>query len=162
MSSHLDDKCIFCAIINGVNMQYPVWDYLLILYSHVGKIPSFKVYETDLSYAFLDINPVADGHTLVIPKYHAKTILDLPDEHLVDIAPILKKIAKATGAEQFNVLQNNGELAFQTVGHVHFHVIPKPNAEEGIKFNLEENWPAKTVEKDVLAKTAEKIKAALA
>ncbi|KAF8817613.1 HIT-like protein [Phlegmacium glaucopus] len=138
--SNLDETCLFCKIVGGT-------------------IPNFTVYETELSLAFLDINPVSEGHTQVIPKYHAKTIIDLPDEYLRDIGPVLKKVAQATGVEEFNVLQNNGKLAFQHVGHVHFHVIPKPNAEEGLVLKLDENWPFKAADKEVLAKTAAKMKA---
>ncbi|CAK5270362.1 unnamed protein product [Mycena citricolor] len=63
---------------------------------------------------------------------------ELPDEYLADAMPIAKKIALAQGAENYNILQNNGRLAHQEVDHVHFHVIPKPNAEEGLVVG----WPA--------------------
>ncbi|KAF8195001.1 HIT-like domain-containing protein [Pholiota molesta] len=126
------------------------------------SIPSVKIFETERSLAFLDISPVSEGHTLVIPKYHAETILTLPDEYLSDIGPALKKVAVATGAEQFNVIQNNGELAFQHVGHVHFHIVPKPSATEGLIITLEDNWPVRAVSKEKLAETGEKMKARLA
>ncbi|EEB87769.1 hypothetical protein MPER_14748, partial [Moniliophthora perniciosa FA553] len=90
-----------------------------------------KLIETDLSFSFLDIGPLSKGHALVIPKYHAQKMHELPDEHLIDILPIAKKIALAQGSENYNILQNNGKLAHQFVDHVHFHVIPKPNEEEG-------------------------------
>ncbi|KAK7446718.1 hypothetical protein VKT23_014413 [Stygiomarasmius scandens] len=57
--------------------------------------------------------PIAEGHTQVIPKYHAKTLADLPDEYLADIGPVIKKIALSTGVEQYNIVQNNGKMAFQ-------------------------------------------------
>ncbi|KAF8159943.1 HIT-like domain-containing protein [Crassisporium funariophilum] len=139
MASNLDEKCLFCLIVQGV-------------------VPSFKVFENEHSLAFLDISPVSEGHTQVIPKYHAPTIADLPDEYLRDIGPVLKKVAHAAGVEAFNVLQNNGKLAFQHVGHVHFHVIPKPNETEGIVFTPEA-WPMKAADKEDLAKTAERMRA---
>ncbi|KAI0050578.1 HIT-like protein [Auriscalpium vulgare] len=129
-------RCLFCLIIQG-------------------KIPSYKVYETEHSYAFLDINPVSEGHTLVIPKHHTVKLGELPDEYLSDIGPAIKKVALATGAEDYNVLQNNGKLAFQHVDHVHFHVIPKPNAKEGLVLNVEDNWPQKKVGPDELKDTLE-------
>jgi len=139
MSNAVDENCIFCGIIKGA-------------------IPSFKVYETEHSIAFLDIHPVAEGHTQVIPKFHARTIADLPDEYLADIGPVVKKVAVATGAENYNILQNNGKLAFQHVDHVHFHVVPKPNEKEGMIFTLDTNWPMTSPSMEELAKVAEKLK----
>ncbi|KAJ7038290.1 HIT-like domain-containing protein [Mycena alexandri] len=139
MAANEDASCLFCGIIKGT-------------------IPCHKVYETEYSYCFLDIMPTTEGHTQVIPKYHAETLGDLPDEYLRDIGPVLKKIAKATGVEQYNIVQNNGKLAFQHVPHVHFHVIPKPNETEGLVLTLGQNWPQKKVENDVLAATCAKIK----
>ncbi|EGO22778.1 hypothetical protein SERLADRAFT_362241 [Serpula lacrymans var. lacrymans S7.9] len=140
MSAQYDDKCLFCGITKGV-------------------IPGFKVYETDHSLAFLDINPVSDGHTLVIPKSHAKTLGDLSDDYLRDIGPVIKKVALMTGAEQYNILQNNGKLAFQQhVDHVHFHVVPKTSETDGLIISLENNWPQKQVSKEDLAAILEKMK----
>jgi len=130
--------CIFCKIIKG-------------------EIPSFKLIETDLSYSFLDIGPIAKGHSMVIPKYHAPQMHELPDEYLADILPLAKKIALAQGSENYNVLQNNGALAHQVVQHVHFHVIPKPSAEEGLVIG----WPAKEMTKDELQKVYEELKGKL-
>ena len=78
-----------------------------------------KLFETDKSYAFLDIGPCSQGHSLVIPKYHAAKMHELPDDYLQDILPIAKKLAIATGAAEYNVLQNNGRMAHQVVDHVH-------------------------------------------
>ncbi|KAF8525626.1 HIT-like domain-containing protein [Gautieria morchelliformis] len=102
-----------------------------------------------------------DMPTQVIPKYHARTIGDLPDEYLSDIGPLLKKIAIATGAEQYNILQNNGKLAFQHVDHVHFHVIPKTTEEDGLVLKIAENWPTMKVDKEELNKTVEIMKGRL-
>ncbi|KAJ7237920.1 HIT-like domain-containing protein [Mycena haematopus] len=138
MAANEDPSCLFCKIVKGT-------------------IPCHKVYETEHCLAFLDIMPVAEGHTQVIPKYHAVTLGDLPDEYLRDIGPVVKKIALATGVEQYNIVQNNGKMAFQHVPHVHFHVIPKPNEQEGLVISLE-NWPQKKPDNEVLAVTCAKMK----
>ncbi|HTM19835.1 MAG TPA: HIT family protein [Kofleriaceae bacterium] len=94
-----------------------------------GEIPSHKVYEDDLVFAFLDINPLSDGHTLVIPKQEAATLDQLSDESAAALGRALPRIARAvmaaTGTSAYNVLQNNGAAAHQAVFHVHFHIIPK-------------------------------------
>eukprot|EP01079_Euglenida_sp_SAG-EU17-18_P010040 gene10040-264_t len=82
--------------------------------------------------AFMDINPLSDGHCLVIPKYHCAQLHELPDQHAAHIGPALAKAAKALGAGAYNVLQNNGSAAHQIVMHVHFHIIPKPNPQDGL------------------------------
>ncbi|KAF8635960.1 hypothetical protein AX15_000125 [Amanita polypyramis BW_CC] len=124
-------SCIFCKIIKG-------------------EIPSFKLIETELSYSFLDIEPLSRGHALIIPKYHAEKMHELPDEYLSDAMPIAKKIALAQGLENYNVLQNNGVIAHQVVPHVHFHVIPKPSTSE--QEGLVIGWPSQSVSKDDLKK----------
>jgi len=68
--------------------------------------------------AFLDINPLSRGHALVIPKFHGEKLVDIPDDQLAEILPVVKKLVKATGAENYNVLQNNGRIAHQEVDHV--------------------------------------------
>jgi histidine triad (HIT) family protein len=114
--------CIFCKIAAGV-------------------IPSGKVYETDDVFAFLDVGPVSDGHTLVIPKKHFEKMEDCPAELLASIGSVLGKVAKAVvegmGADGYNVLCNRGRAAGQVVEHVHFHVIPRKQG-DGV-FN---RWPA--------------------
>ncbi len=94
-----------------------------------GEIPCHRVYEDDHVLAFLDVNPLAPGHTLVIPKEAAATLDKLSEESSAAIGRVLPKIARAvlaaTGATAFNVLQNNGASAHQAVLHVHFHIIPK-------------------------------------
>jgi histidine triad (HIT) family protein len=94
-----------------------------------GEIPCHKVYEDDKVLAFLDVNPVSRGHTLVIPKEPAATLDELSDDSAAAIGRVLPRLAravlKATGAGAFNVLQNNGPSAHQAVFHVHFHIIPK-------------------------------------
>ena len=94
-----------------------------------GDIPCHKVYEDDQVLAFLDINPLSEGHTLVIPKEPAATLDKLSDEAAAAVGRVLPRIARAvlaaTGATAFNILQNNGAMAHQAVFHVHFHIIPK-------------------------------------
>jgi histidine triad (HIT) family protein len=94
-----------------------------------GAIPCHKVYEDERVLAFLDINPISKGHTLVIPKEPAETIDQLSDDSAAAIGRVLPRISravlKATGAYAYNVLQNNQALAHQAVMHVHFHIIPR-------------------------------------
>jgi histidine triad (HIT) family protein len=94
-----------------------------------GEIPCHKVYEDDLVLAFLDINPLSRGHTLVIPKEPAETLGELSDEAAAAIGRVLPRLCRAvvaaTGTAAYNVLQNNGAGAHQAVFHVHFHIIPK-------------------------------------
>lgn len=94
-----------------------------------GEIPCHKLYEDELVLAFLDINPLSPGHTLIIPKEPAVTLDQLSDESSAAIGRLLPRLSravlKATGAREFNVLQNNGPGAHQAVFHVHFHIIPK-------------------------------------
>lgn len=101
-----------------------------------GDIPSHKVYEDDLVFAFLDIGPLSFGHTLVIPKEEAATLDQLSDESSAAVGRLLPRLCRAikavTGTEQFNVLQNNGPMAHQAVFHVHFHIIPKPSVDQGL------------------------------
>ena len=100
-----------------------------------GDIPSHRVYEDEHVFAFLDISPLSDGHTLVIPKEVAATLDQLSDESAAAIGRVLPRLCravmKATGATAYNVLQNNGAAAHQVVLHVHFHIIPKI-AESGL------------------------------
>ncbi len=94
-----------------------------------GEIPCHKVYEDEHVLAFLDINPLSPGHTLVIPKEARATLAELSDESAAAIGRVLPRLCrgvmKATGASAYNILQNNGADAHQVVMHVHFHIIPK-------------------------------------
>ncbi|KND05010.1 hit family protein 1 [Spizellomyces punctatus DAOM BR117] len=96
-----------------------------------------------------------DIRWLVIPKEHATFAHELSDESLADLLPVAKRVAKALDAPNYNILQNNGRLAHQVVEHVHFHIIPKPNEEEGLGVG----WPGKTVDKEELKALAEQISA---
>ena len=97
------------------------------------------------------IGPLSKGHSLVIPKYHAAHLHELPDEYLAELLPIAKKLAIASGAKEYNVLQNNGRGAHQMVDHVHVHIIPKPNEEQGLGVG----WPQLKLEKEELQKVSE-------
>jgi histidine triad (HIT) family protein len=93
-----------------------------------GEIPSHKVYEDEHILAFLDVGPLSQGHTLVVPKEPAATLDKLSDDSGAAIGRILPRLCravmKATGATAYNILQNNGASAHQAVFHVHFHIIP--------------------------------------
>jgi histidine triad (HIT) family protein len=101
-----------------------------------GEIPCHKVYEDERVFAFLDINPLSRGHVLVIPKEPAETLDRLSDESAAALGRVLPRLCRAmkrvTGVDNYNVLENNGTGAHQAVFHVHFHLIPKPNADEGL------------------------------
>ena len=109
MEKHKQD-CIFCKIVNG-------------------EIPCNKIHENIDFLAFLDINPVAEGHTVIIPKKHFDTLLDVEKEYslafikfLQDVGKVLIKKYVSNG---FNIALNNGESAGQVVNHVHFHMLPR-------------------------------------
>ena len=94
-----------------------------------GEIPCHRVYEDEHVFAFLDVGPLSDGHTLVIPKEAVATLDQLSDESAAALGRVLPRLCravmKATGATAYNVLQNNGAAAHQAVFHVHVHIIPK-------------------------------------
>ncbi len=114
--------CIFCKIA-------------------AGTIPSGMVCQTDDTFAFLDIGPISEGHTLVIPKRHYERMEDCPPEVLASIGSVLGRVAKAvveaTGADGYNVLCNRGRAAGQLVDHVHFHIIPRKTGD-----GVFHRWPA--------------------
>jgi histidine triad (HIT) family protein len=107
-----DPDCIFCKIIRG-------------------EIPSKKVFENESCFAFMDIAPFEKGHTLVVPKHHVRLLTELPEELLSALILATRDIAghlmRTLPCDGFNLLQNNGECATQTVPHVHFHIIPRWN-----------------------------------
>ncbi|WP_031543398.1 HIT family protein [Mesoplasma photuris] len=108
--------CLFCKII-------------------AGEIPSYKVYENEYVYAFLDITPDADGHTLIIPKQHSKNLSETNDLYLSEVAKAKKVVAELLteklNAKGFNYVSNENEIAHQMVFHYHEHVIPKYVFKEG-------------------------------
>lgn len=94
-----------------------------------GEIPSFKVYEDDYVYAFLDISQVTKGHTLLIPKKASANIFETDEETMKHIGAALPKVAnaikRAFNPDGLNIIQNNGVFADQSVFHIHFHLIPR-------------------------------------
>ena len=134
----MKNDCVFCAIA-------------------AGEIPSFKVYEDDLVLAYLDINPFSFGHTLVIPKEHSTGLLDTPPETLKEIIVRVQKVAAhlktALPCDGFNVLQNNGEAAGQTVHHLHFHIVPRVGG-----VNAEISFANQKGDMDALAELAARVR----
>ena len=106
----LDDNCIFCKIA-------------------AGEIPSATLYEDDDFRVILDLGPASKGHALILPKSHAANIYELSDEMAAKAMILAKKMATAMTAalkcDGFNIVQNNGECAGQTVFHFHMHLIPR-------------------------------------
>jgi histidine triad (HIT) family protein len=123
-----------------------------------GEIPCHRVYEDDKVLAFLDINPLSKGHTLIIPKEPVVMLDQLSDESAAAVGRVLPRIARAvlrtTGATAYNVLQNNGVGAHQAVMHVHFHIIPKYADGSGLGIG----WPARQLN----AEEGEQLAAAIA
>ena len=123
-----------------------------------GEIPCHKVFENEHVFAFLDINPLSDGHTLVIPKRQVERLEDLPPDEAAAVARMLGEIAKrvleATGAKDYNILQNNGPTSGQEVPHVHFHIIPR-SAGDGLGYR----WKPKPGDHAKLADLARRISA---
>jgi histidine triad (HIT) family protein len=126
-----------------------------------GEIPCHKVYEDAHVIAFLDISPLSRGHTLVIPKEAAATLDGLSDDSAAALGRVLPRLCRAvvavTGSREYNVLENNGAGAHQAIGHVHFHIIPKPNAREGLGIA----WPAQSLEAAQGAALAAELRAAI-
>ena len=133
-----DDNCIFCKIANG-------------------EIPSATIYEDKDFRVILDLGPASKGHALILPKPHFKDLCDADPEIMAKIMPLAGKLGKAMktglGASGFNVVQNNGASAGQTVYHLHVHVIPR--YEGGPKIVV---WTPGKEEVAELEKTAERIK----
>ncbi len=117
-----DPSCIFCKIV-------------------AGEIPSHKIYEDERVLSFLDIGPLSEGHTLVVPRAHHATLDTMPDDLAAACLPVVVRVSRAvkeaTGVDAWNVLQNNGRLSGQAVDHVHFHIIPRRPG-DGLGYR----WPA--------------------
>ena len=126
-----------------------------------GEIPCHNVYEDDEVLAFLDINPLSDGHILVVPKETAETLDRLSDESAAALGRVLPRLCRAviaaTGTREYNVLENNGAGAHQAIAQVHFHIIPKPTAHEGLGIG----WPLTTLDREAGTALASRISAAL-
>ena len=135
------ENCIFCKIIEG-------------------DIPSYKVYEDEHVYAFLDITQVTKGHTLVVPKKHLKDLFDYDDKDAAEVFSRLPKIAKALEKafpemEGLNMVNNNKEIAYQTVFHSHIHLIPRYSKED--QFSLSFGSVENTRTPEEMARIAEAI-----
>ncbi len=129
--------CVFCKIINN-------------------EIPSQKIYEDGFVVAFLDINPVNPGHTLIVPKKHVEDLLKASNEELSHLIIATKKVAKAIlkalDYKAFNLELNNGAIAGQVVNHLHLHIIPRKE-DDGLT-----HWPGKQYEEGQMANIAKQIK----
>ncbi len=132
--------CIFCKIIKG-------------------EIPSSKLYEDDKVYAFLDIQPVNKGHTLIIPKEHYNDLLETPDETVDAMFRAVKKVApavmKGVNADGFNLGMNNKAAAGQVVFHAHLHIVPRFR-DDGLKL-----WPGGKYDEGEVEKVRESIVSSL-
>ena len=135
------DDCIFCKIANG-------------------EIPSDTVYEDERYRAILDLSPAVKGHTLIIPKEHFDDLLSADEDTLGSVLKLAQRIGaaqlRALKCDGFNVVQNNGEAAGQTVHHLHVHIIPRYNG--GAKIVA---WEQLKSEPEEQKKIAGEIKAAL-
>jgi len=131
------EQCIFCKILSG-------------------DISAAKIYEDDKVFAFLDINPVNAGHTLVVPKDHYIVLPQLPDDlatHLIKVVKYLSgAIFEMTGAHGINIYQNNGAAAGQEVPHVHFHIIPRRQDD-----NAMSPWKRSKIDPEQLKQIAEEM-----
>lgn len=121
--------CIFCQIAQG-------------------KAKSWKVYENDRVYAFLDIHPVSAYHTLVIPKTHYENIFDIPEEELGEVIKVVKKLAALfrtrLGIQAVQIINSSGAEAQQDVFHCHFHIVPRKYGDgQNIRWKTHPQWVAK-------------------
>jgi histidine triad (HIT) family protein len=134
--------CIFCRII-------------------AGQISSTRVWENDRCLAFLDIRPISDGHTLLIPKRHAGSLSECEASVLAEmigvVGPLAKAVVQAAQAEGYNLLCNDGRAAGQLVDHVHFHIIPRRSGDGVLA-----HWPHKEYPAGRAEAMAEKIRSHLA
>ena len=135
--AHLDDDCIFCKIIRG-------------------EIPCFKVLEDADVLALMDVNPIAPGHVLVIPKHHAKDILETPldcvGKAFAGAGRAARAVQKTLAPDGINILQANGPGAKQSVFHLHVHVIPR-----GMDDGLSMNWELAPGDMDQIGRLAQQI-----
>ena len=134
----MDNDCIFCKIANG-------------------EIPSSTIYEDDLFRVILDLSPATKGHALILPKKHMANIFEMDEETAEKVFVLASRIAKAMkealNCDGLNIIQNNGEIAGQTVFHFHMHIIPRYN-DDGQQIN----WVPKTSEAAERDMIAEQIK----
>ncbi|MFR1833295.1 MAG: HIT family protein [Lachnospiraceae bacterium] len=136
-----DETCIFCKIANG-------------------EIPSAAIYEDEDFRVILDLGPASEGHALILPKNHFKDICELDAQTAAKVLPLAAKIGAAMkeslGCAGFNLVQNNGAAAGQTVHHFHMHIIPRYEGGPSMV-----TWEPHTADSEKLAQISEKIKSAL-
>ena len=132
------ENCIFCKIANG-------------------EIPSATLYEDEDFRVILDLGPASKGHSLILPKSHAANIYELPDETAAKAMVLAKKMATklrdGLNCDGFNIVQNNGEVAGQTVHHFHMHVIPRHAGDD-----VQVTWKQGETESESLKALADAIK----
>lgn len=135
-----DNDCIFCKLANGI-------------------IPTRSVYEDDIFNVIMDASPATRGHVLILPKEHAANIYELPEEIAGQAFILAKKLAThmtdKLKCDGFNIVQNNGETAGQTVFHFHMHLIPRYKDDQ-----QKIGWEPKTFSDDIMDELQEKIKEA--
>ncbi|MDH3669608.1 MAG: HIT family protein [Gammaproteobacteria bacterium] len=133
-----DSNCIFCKIV-------------------AGDIPCFKLYEDELTMAFMDINPGNEGHALVIPKEHWEDVYAIPSDLIGSTTQTVKKIATAVeetlNPAGINLVQANGKGAAQSVFHFHMHILPRRMDDE-----LKLNWGLRAGDMDAVKEVCERIK----
>lgn len=133
-----DDNCIFCKLANG-------------------EIPTNTLYEDDMFRVIFDLSPATEGHALILPKEHYSNLYELSDEAASKALILAKKMAGVMteyfGADGFNIVQNNGECAGQTVFHFHMHLIPRYEGDHAIKF-----WKPGKTDSEKLSKWSKEIK----
>lgn len=121
------DNCIFCKIV-------------------AGEVPNYTVYEDDFSLAFLDITPRTNGHTLVIPKFHAKNLLELPEANVRTLLSAVKKAQEKIDIvlkpDGYNIGWNHGEVGGQVVPHLHIHIMPRYSGDGGTNMHAIVNNPS--------------------
>lgn len=120
------DNCIFCKIVSG-------------------EFSSWKIYEDEHTYAFLDINPANEYHTLVIPKKHYVDIFDIPEEEAAAVIKTVKKITSLykdkLGIKNVQIINSSGAEAQQDVFHIHFHIVPRFSGDgQDIKWKTHNEW----------------------
>ena len=134
--------CVFCSIV-------------------AGQAPSTTVHEDDRTLAFMDINPATDGHTLVIPKTHARDLFEMEDADADAVWRSVRLVARAArdafSVDGLNLLMANGRPAFQTVFHAHVHVIPRYRIDE-----IRVPWIPRPGDRSRIADHGERLRAALA
>ncbi|GJM36472.1 MAG: hydrolase [Saprospiraceae bacterium] len=122
----ITDDCIFCKIVKG-------------------EAKSWKVWETEDVYAFLDIHPASRYHTLIIPKKHYVNIFDIPERELKEVIGVVRKISKLyeskLGIKNLQIISSNGREGQQDVFHSHFHIVPRKKGDgQNIKWQTHSEW----------------------